>query len=75
MTAAFRAVELLFTVLQLLPIIVLSIQSRSVQHRLSTPLSQENIKETNRNSQSFWPGQVLSGATSPVNQHTKEVHQ
>jgi hypothetical protein len=74
MTAAFRAVEVLFTVLQLAPIIVLSIQSRSVHHRLSTPLNQENRKETNRNSLSSRSGHVPSDDTSSTSQHTKEVY-
>jgi hypothetical protein len=74
MTAAFRAVEVLFTVLQLVPIIVLSIQSRSVQHRLSSPLSQENTKEENRSSLSSRSEHVPSGDTSSTNQHTKEVY-
>jgi hypothetical protein len=74
MTAAFKAVEVLFTVLQLTPIIVLSIQSRSVQHRFSTPLSQEKTKEPNRNSLSSGSGHVPSGDTSSTNQHTKEVY-
>jgi hypothetical protein len=74
MTAAFRAVEVLFTVLQLVPIIVLSLQSRSVQHRLSTALSEENTKETNRNSLSSRSGNAPSGDTSSTNKHTKEVN-
>jgi hypothetical protein len=74
MTAAFRPVEVLFTVLQLVPIIVFSFQSRSVHHRLSMPLNQENTKETNRNSLSPRSGHVPSGDTPSTNQHTKEVY-
>jgi hypothetical protein len=74
MTAVSRAVEVLFTVLQLGPIIALSIQYRSVNYRLTPPSSQDNSKQTTSNSLASQPGHLPSGETSSANQHTKEVH-